>query len=174
MLEGGDRRSIGESNAVVATVLSKPILFRELMQGMLHENPLVRMRSADAVEKVSAIHPEYLQPYRLRLFALAPAREQELRWHIAQMLPRLQLTAAERRRAVNILLDYTHDQSSIVRTCALQALADFALADAKLRKPVLAILTGALKRGSPAMRARSRKLLGRFDDVRATRLESQP
>ncbi len=174
MLEGGDRRSIGRSNEVVAAVLRNPASFGQVMQGMSHQDRLVRMRSADAAEKISAIHPEYLEPYQRYLFALAESPEQELRWHVAQMLPRPTLSRSKRARAVNILLDYAHDQSSIVRTHALQALAEFALVDAKLRKPVVAMLVTALQHGSPAMQARSRKLLERFPDVHASPQESAP
>ncbi len=48
-LQGGDRRSIGRADEVVADVLNDPALFDDLFQGMLHDDPVVRMRSADAV-----------------------------------------------------------------------------------------------------------------------------
>ncbi|NTW65016.1 MAG: hypothetical protein HGB21_01695, partial [Nitrospirae bacterium] len=63
-LTGGDRRSIGKANEVVAEVLARPALFREVLSGMLTGDPLVRMRAADAVEKITASHPEYLAPHR--------------------------------------------------------------------------------------------------------------
>ncbi len=59
-LRGGDRRSIGKSNEVVATVLKEPGLFDALFSGLFADDPLIRMRSADAAEKVTAVHPEYL------------------------------------------------------------------------------------------------------------------
>jgi hypothetical protein len=66
-LEGGDRRSIGRVEEVVAQVLNDPSLFKVVFDGMLSHDPLVRMRSADAVEKITAQHPEYLQPYKKML-----------------------------------------------------------------------------------------------------------
>ena len=53
-LKGGDRRSIGRANEVVADVLRDPTLFDALFNGMLNDDPIVRMRSADAVEKITA------------------------------------------------------------------------------------------------------------------------
>ena len=50
-LQGGDRRSIGRVDEVVREVLADPSLFRLLFEGMLHEDPLIRMRAADAPEK---------------------------------------------------------------------------------------------------------------------------
>jgi hypothetical protein len=53
MLLGGDRRSIGKSNAVAALVLKQPELMDVLFSGMLMDEPVLRMRCADAAEKVS-------------------------------------------------------------------------------------------------------------------------
>jgi hypothetical protein len=51
-LEGGDRRSIGNSEEVVQTVSKNPALFEELFSGLLADDPVVRMRAADAIEKL--------------------------------------------------------------------------------------------------------------------------
>ena len=64
-LQGSDRRSIGRSNEVVAEVLAQPSLFDELFGGLLDADPIVRMRAADAVEKITAKHPDWLKPYKL-------------------------------------------------------------------------------------------------------------
>lgn len=55
---------------------------------------------------------------------LAEAEQTELRWHWTPMIARLPLTPGERRRAADALQLYREDRSSIVRTLALQALAD--------------------------------------------------
>lgn len=57
-LEGGDRRSIGRSNEVADFVLRDRERFAELFEGLFHADARVRMRAADALEKVSAKHPE--------------------------------------------------------------------------------------------------------------------
>ncbi len=54
-LQGGDRRSIGQSAQVVAEVLAEPGLFGFVFEGMLDGDPLIRMRCADAVEKITAM-----------------------------------------------------------------------------------------------------------------------
>ena len=59
LAEGG-RCSIGKSNEVVVDVIRNPSLFVLVFQGMLNDDPLIRMRSADAVEKITVMHPEYL------------------------------------------------------------------------------------------------------------------
>lgn len=60
-LRGGDRRSIGRANEVVAGVLRDPSLFGSVFHGLHSDNPLVRMRASDVIEKVSAKRPEWLQ-----------------------------------------------------------------------------------------------------------------
>ncbi len=62
-LQGGDRRSIGRSDEVVAQVLADPALLAPLAEGLLADDPLVRMRAADALEKVTAQHPDWLQAH---------------------------------------------------------------------------------------------------------------
>jgi hypothetical protein len=160
LLEGEDRRTIGRSNQVAAIVSKDPKLFSELVAGLWSGDPLIRMRAADAAEKVTRKNPELLQPYKKELLGLmTDAREQELRWHLAVMIPRLRLNAKERQLATSLLNGYLEDRSSIVRTFALQGLAELAHHDPDIRPGVLEILREATRTGTPAMKARSRKLL---------------
>jgi hypothetical protein len=124
------------------------------------DDSIVRTRAADAAEKVSAYQLELLKPYKTELLGLLVEAEQiELRWHLAQMIPRLPLTQSERRRAAETLQLYLEDRSSIVRTLGLQALADISRNDAELRPRVREILEQSVVRGTAAMKARARKLL---------------
>ncbi len=159
-LQGGDRRSIGRSDEVAAAVIADPALLDALFDCLLGEDAVVRMRAADALEKVSARYPQYLRPYKERLLQqVAPIPQQEVRWHVAQMLPRLELSDRERAAAVKWLLAYLEDDSRIVKTMTMQALADLAQTDAALRPQVRALLEKLVVYGSPAMRSRGRKLL---------------
>jgi hypothetical protein len=90
---------------------------------------------------------------------VARIEQQEVRWHVAQMLPWLDLGAEERDVAVAILMDYLQEQSKIVRTSAMQALADLARTDARLCRRAVPLLQELTATGSPAMRARGKKLL---------------
>jgi len=70
LLSGGDRRSIGRSNEVVKLVLRAPRRFAELLQCLWSDDPTITMRAADAAEKVSAVKPELLKPYKAELLGL--------------------------------------------------------------------------------------------------------
>lgn len=163
-LADGDRRSIGRSNEVVKDVLNDPTLFDVVFGGMLNGDPLIRMRPADAIEKITANHPEYLRPYKEKLIRqVANIEQQEVCWHVAQMLPRLRSNREERAAVFRILLDYLNDESKIVKTFCMQALVGLAEQDTSLRPKVIDLLEDLTYTGSPAMKSRGRKLLARLN-----------
>ena len=162
-LRGGDRRQIGRSEEVAREVTANPKLFPLVLDGMLSDDPLIRMRAADAIEKVTRNHPEFLQPFKQKIIQrIAAINQQEVRWHVAQMLPRLRLTPQERSKAVSTLLKYLQDKSSIVQTCSMQALSDFAIQSPRRRPRIIPLIERLTRTGSPAVRNRGRKLLRRL------------
>lgn len=164
MLQGGDRRSIAGSNRAVALILAQPQLFDVLISGIALDDPLLRMRCADAAEKVTALHPEYLRPHKRKLIEVWSRIEQkEVRWHVAAMLSRLQLNQREQQHVIDLLFSYTNDTSGIVKTMAMQSLADLAMRDETLRPLVRQHIEALSVTGTPAMRARGRKLLVTLD-----------
>jgi hypothetical protein len=164
LLRGGDKRSIGRANQVAAMVSADRRLFAELIEGLWADDPLIRMRTADAAEKVTRSNPELLAPFQKELLGLLKeTTQQELRWHVAAMIPRLPLNPQQRRLVASVLSEYLEDHSSIVKTFALQALADLAEDDSDLRSKVLETLRQAVRNGTPAMKARARKLLLRLE-----------
>jgi hypothetical protein len=162
MLAGGDRRSIGRANEVVDLVRREPKRVDVLCNCLWDTDACVRMRAADALEKLSREKAEFLQPYRKQLLRLLGETDQrEVRWHLAMIIPRLRLTVAQCQRATDLLLLYLEDKSSIVKTCAMEGLAQLAAQHKGLRPMVLNLLRASVVRGTPAMRARGRILLQR-------------
>jgi Mg2+/Co2+ transporter CorC len=147
-------------------VAKNPRLFPKLISGLWSADPLVRMRAADAAEKVTRKKPALLIPYKKELLGLmTEATEQELRWHLAVMVPRLPLNAEEKQLATSLFNGYLEERSSIVKTFALQGLADLAQGDPSMRTTVVEVLRQATRNGTPAMKARSRKLLFQLERV---------
>ena len=158
-LRGGDRRSIGKVGEVVSAVRKKPDLFNDLVTGLFDEDPVVRMRAADAMEKISSDNPEFLRPFKGKLIRLAKVtQQQELRWHMAQMIPRLKLTPKETAAATEIFFEYLEDKSKIVVTFAMQALADLAIKEADVSTRVIRAIEKLAQTGSPAIQSRGKKL----------------
>jgi hypothetical protein len=159
-LRGGDRRSIGNVGEVVAAVRKKPDLFKDLVAGLFDEDPVVRMRAADAMEKISLVNPQSLQPFKTELIRLArQTQQQELRWHSAQMIPRIKLTSKETATVTDIFFDYLNDKSKIVVTFAMQALSDLALQEDTASARVIRAIEKLIRTGSPAIQTRGKKLL---------------
>jgi hypothetical protein len=160
-LAGGDRRSTGRAGEIAAQALAEPSLMAILADALEHEDPVVRMRAADALEKATATHPGLLAPYAARLLGVAEwADQQEVRWHVAQLLPRLPLNESELARAASALRAYLSDRSAIV-PFSLQALHDLSERNPALRAEAQSLLEAAARKGSPAERSRARRLLAK-------------
>ena len=160
ILRGGDRRSIGKVDEVVAAVQKTPDLFKDLVSGLFDEDPVVRMRAADAMEKISGDDRHILQPFKPRLIRLArQTQQQELRWHLAQMIPRLKLTLKERAIVTEIFFAYLEDHSKIVVTLAMQALSDLAIEEGSVTNRVFRAIEKQTRTGSPAIQSRGKKLI---------------
>jgi hypothetical protein len=167
--EGRERISVGRAEDVAALVLAQPKLFSSLMECLWDEDPGVVNRAAHALERVTrAARPgpiALLNSWKRSLLGLLPeARQNKLRWHMALVVPRLTLTGAECARAAETLQSWLEDESSsIVKTMALQGLADLAGHDPTLLPMVLDLLRLHGRSGTPAMRARSRLLLQQLE-----------
>jgi hypothetical protein len=164
-LMGGDLRSIGRAAEVVDDILHNPSLFAEVFEGMLHDDPRVRMRSADALEKVSKIHPEFLQPFKNRLInEVSKIEQQEVRWHVAQMISYLNLTNSDIKKITSLLFSYIDSsKSNIVIVFSLQTLADIAIKDTSLKPQIIEKLTQMEKIGSPAVVNKCNKLINKLE-----------
>jgi len=164
LLSVGDLRTAGKSEEVVILVSSNPKLFGDVINAILLENPGLRMRASDAVEKITRDHPEWLKPYkRMFLSKIASINQKEVRWHTAQILPRLNLTKKERELVYDLMQSYLKDESSIVKAFAMQALTDIAMQDSSYVDKVRKQLKRLMKEGTPAMKSRGKKLLVALD-----------
>jgi hypothetical protein len=118
------------------------------------------MRASDAIEKITRLHPEFLQPYKSDFInVFARNSQKEIRWHLAQILPRLELTKKERQQVFDILVSFLDDDSRIVKTFAMQGLADIAEMDRSYLPRVVRIVERLMASGIPAIQSRGKKLL---------------
>src|SRR5438552_15414595 len=104
MLKGGDRRSIGRSNEVKKLVLRQPGRMAELFKCLWNEDPVVRMRAADAAEKITVSRAELLNYCKQELLGLLDEAEQiESILHLVLTVPRVSLCGLERSCTVKAL-----------------------------------------------------------------------
>lgn len=159
MLVGHDRRSIGAAGEVARLIEEAPHRLGEVMVAISDEDPVVRMRASDAVEKATRTHPELLAPFSSELLGpLADIDQQEVRWHVLMMLPRLNLTEEERIRAWAVAEHSLSHPSQIVECEALTAMFKLSRCD-PARREAFEVVSGRLMHsGSASVRARIRRL----------------
>ena len=141
MLAEGSRLAVGRVREVAALVLAHPKNAARLIECLWDEDPGVANRAADALERASYHQPSLAAPWKDSLLGiLAEAEHNKLRWNLALVVPRLALTPSEARRAAETLRTYLEDKSSIVKTCAMQGLAELTRHDPSLLPEILDLL----------------------------------
>jgi hypothetical protein len=164
LTEGRIPISRGRVCEVAALIHAQPKRASRLIECLWDEDPGVANRAADALERASYHLPSILAAWKAPLLGLlAEATQNKVRWNLALIVPRLALTKPEARRASEVLRTYLDDRSSIVKTLAMQGLADLTRHDPSLRAEVLDLLRILSRSGTAAMRARGRILLQRLE-----------
>jgi hypothetical protein len=163
-LKGGDLRSIGSSTAIISEITNQN-KFDKLFQGLFDTDRLVVMRAADAIEKITKIHPEYLDSHKKELLELfQTANHIELKWHLAQLIPRLiirlKLDEKEMGMAWDKLTLWALDRSGsrIVRINSMQALFDIQKQCPELKKDFTDTISKMERENIPSIVARIKKL----------------
>jgi hypothetical protein len=180
LLQGRHRFSSGRVAEVVSLIVANPKKANRLLECLWDEDSAVAMRAAGALEKLTRPHPSVPDTVSQAVMQmlqrswkdpllglLAEAKENKLRWCLASILPRFTLSLSECRCVAEILISYLDDKSSIVKTCALQGLADLTRQDASMLPEVIDLLSILSRSGTPAMCARGRMLLKRLEALRA-------
>lgn len=160
------RNAMGPGHAFDAAmlVLENPRLINQLLACLWDENEQIASRAADALETVAAESPRSVARYKEALLGLlAEAAPIKLRWHLALIVTGMKLSRSECRRVAEILNSWLDHTSSIVKTCAMQGLAELTQQDPSLKDEVIDVIRTLSRSGTPAMRARGRALLNQFE-----------
>jgi hypothetical protein len=168
LAQGRYALSSGRVKEALPLVQAQPALAAHLVELLFEQDVGIAQRAADVLERVShkpspALYRVLARLKSALLGLLSEAQPKKLRWNLALTLGRLPLTAAEARRAAEVLQSWLDDPSSIVKTAALQCMADLTRHDPSLLPMVLDLLRIHSRGGTPAMRARCRILLKRLE-----------
>lgn len=165
-LRGGDRRSLGQTEAVVSYVLANQAAFDELFACLFDEDEIVRMRAGDGIEKICRQHPAWLTPYTDRLLSEVAAIDQpSVQWHLAQMIGELELSASQHRQAIAILKRNLESATDwIVLNYSLEVFADLARTDTDLQPYLIKQLRRHTKNSHKSVVKRATKLLTGLTD----------
>ena len=159
-LSGGTRCSLGITNTIVQYIHKDKNLFAALIYGMTVHDPIIRMRSADAAEKISRKSHHMLNAHKQFIISHLPEFVQkEVRWHIAPMCSRLLLSKKEASFVFKKLRSWTtEDVSRIVIANTLEALAHISNSHVHLHSQFSNILKRHESSSSPAITARCKKI----------------
>lgn len=160
VLSGGNRTSVGEADQVITRVLKAPSGLDEIYSLFLDEDPVVAMRASYVAMRVAEQKPESVKPFTKDLLKnLELYTQQEVRWHIPQLLVHLDLTKAQRKRAYEVVMDWAEtDKSKIVGYYGFQAAADFAENDEALLQDFIPRIRKANKTGAKSIQNRCKKI----------------
>ena len=160
ILKGGDLRSIGQSNKVVSLIKDQEG-FDELFKQIYNIDRKVVMRAADAIEKITANSPDYLGHHKSDILQLCnTAKNIELKWHLALLVPRLSLSKREIGAVWQTLTSWATDrnESKIVRVNSIQGLFNLSTQHKELKQDFRLIVTKIKEEDIPSINARIRKL----------------
>ena len=160
ILKGGDLRSTGQSNKVVSLIKNQES-FDELFKEIFNADRIVVMRTADAIEKITLNHPEYLRHHNQDILQLCnTAKNIELKWHLALLVSRLSLTKIEIGSVWQTLTSWATDpnESKIVRVNSMQGLFNLLTQHKELKQDFNLTVNKIEEENIPSINARIRKL----------------
>ena len=165
LLTGGTRTSVGEADQVIKKLLKAPSGLSEIYGLFLDEDPVVAMRASYVAMRVAEQNPESVAPFAKNLLKdLELYTQQEVRWHIPQLLVHLNLTKTQKRRAYEVVMNWAEtDKSKIVGYYGFQAAADFAETDELLLQDFIPRIRQANKTGAKSIQNRCKKIARQLD-----------
>jgi len=132
----------------------------ELVRQLRDADKAVVERTARTLKKISEADRTVLFPWRKVLINEAfRAKDVRVQWNLSLVLGRLPLRGRDKAVVVDLMFERLRDKSGLNRTLALQALMDLSANDPALRRRVRPIVEEFIEDGTPAMKARARKLL---------------
>ncbi|MET7028280.1 hypothetical protein [Sediminicola luteus] len=159
-LKGGDLRSNAKAKELESLIKTQKD-FDALFHFLYSKDRLLIMRAADVLEEISRANPNYLWPHQRDILQfLKTAKHKEFKWHLAQMVGRLQLTPVQRQEASDVLTSWVTDssESKIVRVNALQALYDINEQYHERDEELQELIENLKKENIPSLISRIRKL----------------
>ncbi len=137
-----------------------PERFEELWECLTHENAVVRMRAADALEKATRENSACLQSHTIELLSeRLDDGTKEVRWHLLALCGRLQLTDHEAVKLMDRLRHYLEtDDSRIVRVTALQTAFEISQRHGSFAAEMKELIRCAKRSKVASLQSRAKKL----------------
>jgi hypothetical protein len=146
--------------------------FDLLFKLIFHHEKNIATRSIDAVEKITRNSPAFLDSHKKQIFALINDDPNiEIKWHLAQIISRLQLSPKEFKRMWTLLTHWAANpnESKIVRVNSLQSLFDLYMRtdDSRLLSSFRITVRNMERERIPSISARIRQLRKQYSRKQA-------
>ena len=159
-LQGGDLRTLGAAEMLLPLIKTQRD-FNLLVACMHSEDRVVVMRAAHVMEKASRNKPEFLAHHKAAILEFMNTADiKHVKWHLAMMVSRLDLTYDEVGKVWDVLTRWAKDkkESRIVRTNAIQTLFDLVKHHNELQTDLKLTVQQVKEENIPSILARLRKL----------------
>ena len=166
LLVGGHANSLGRTDEVIDVVRNNKARMDELFDCLFHADAWVRMRAADALEKISREYPKWLEPYINTLqSSLSKSAQASIQWHLAQIYRNVSLTKQQKHQAIQWLQNLlsTTEVDWIVAANAMETLVQFTLDGFVPQKQTTAIINVQLGHSSTSVVKKANKLLAKLN-----------
>lgn len=165
ILSRGDMRTVGTVEEIVEYGTDHNELVNYLVEAMLFSDPGVRMRASDALEKISRKSTENIESHKNTLIQiLRESKQQEVQWHLAQILPRLTLTKEEAEELYFLFKkNFESSKSSIVQVFSLQAMVDLRDLLPNKSSEIADLVIRSTTSVKPSLKSRAKKISDQLD-----------
>lgn len=150
-----------EDSARILRTVTDQESFDELFALIFHHDRSLVVRAADTVEKISQVHPEYIQLHKEQLLAVMRSGDhKELKVHVAPLLALLTLNEIELNNVWHVLTYWAlnRNENKTVRVSALQGLFDLSRQFPHVLKDFGQTMQAMERETIPSLQARIRKL----------------
>ena len=162
MLTVGHHNSLGRTVEVVDIVLSDTNKLNELYRCYFSTNEVVRLRTSNALKRISKKHPEWLIPYIDKfLNEISTIPQPSAQWTLADLFLSLsQHMSDEQQAEAKSILKHNLESSNdwIVLNNTMQTLAECARNDSELKQWLIPQLNRLSKDSRKSVAGRAKKL----------------
>ena len=109
-LSGSDIRSIGNVDSVISDIKNKHD-FDQLFLLLHSSDRVIAMHAADAIEKITRVHPGYLEGHEQAVATITlHAASKELQWHMVLLVPRITLYKEDQHAVIFKIIAWAKDK----------------------------------------------------------------
>ncbi len=162
MLSEDSEESRNLLERLVEIAASDPLILSEIMRGVLHEEPCIKVQAAAMVEKVTRVRPLFLTPYkRILLNEISLIEQPEVRQQVAVLYGRVMWDEWELQQVVALLINWIEmqeDEDSVINS--MQSLHKLAIQKEWIYFKYVKCLQKALEHNNSSVKNLAQELLG--------------